>query len=458
MDRHRCARGSARRSNCPTATTSQSNRLGEASDIWRVQPRRTALFASHRFRYRGLIASLGGRLESWAPGRYVDDLVDSDASHHPADHPRGLPRRDVPDARPPLEGPLPAQAPRLASRCARTRCCSSTTGTRCACRTRRSSTPTSTRSTRTARSSATSATPTSARGGYLLRAGLPQPVHRQRRALVTAFWRDKYDFITAARVTLLDATGRETSRALRVNGDFARVRGLEVSYSKRIGRWFLGQLTGATPAPPASRPRTSEALRRPHPRRERGQHGRDAARVGPPARRQGVGDVHATTARRSSGIAGRSTASASSCRPRSAAASATRRSSSSATRSTRSRASATGARSTSTWHDPEARYSAASARRGGGSTSRAERRFAVVGTDLRFSLEVDEPLQPAQLVIINPVTGEAYPVDPEGTDFTTLRGDPATTCRATSATRATRTPRRPACRRSTPRASSRSVT
>ena len=55
----------------------QTNRLGESSDIWRVKPRRGALFATAQFRYRGLIANIGGRFEYWAPGRYVDDLVDN---------------------------------------------------------------------------------------------------------------------------------------------------------------------------------------------------------------------------------------------------------------------------------------------------------------------------------------------------------------------------------------------
>ena len=60
---------------------------------------------------------------------------------------------------------------------------------------------------------------------------------------MTAFWRDKYDFITVASVMMADATGRETTRALRVNGDFARVRGIELSYLKRVGDWLRGQLS-----------------------------------------------------------------------------------------------------------------------------------------------------------------------------------------------------------------------
>ncbi len=62
---------------------------------------------------------------------------------------------------------------------------------------------------------------------------------------VTAFWRDKFDFITVEDVAIADASGRQTVRAFRVNGDFARVRGLEASYFKRIGRKFTGQVSAS---------------------------------------------------------------------------------------------------------------------------------------------------------------------------------------------------------------------
>src|SRR5690606_4238695 len=56
---------------------SQSQRLGQTSDIWRVKPRRGAMFATNQVRYKGLIANLGLRLEYWAPGEYVDDAVEN---------------------------------------------------------------------------------------------------------------------------------------------------------------------------------------------------------------------------------------------------------------------------------------------------------------------------------------------------------------------------------------------
>jgi hypothetical protein len=49
--------------------TLATNRLGEASDIWRVRPARGGLFTSSQVRYRGLIANLGVRLDYWFPGK-----------------------------------------------------------------------------------------------------------------------------------------------------------------------------------------------------------------------------------------------------------------------------------------------------------------------------------------------------------------------------------------------------
>ena len=60
---------------------------------------------------------------------------------------------------------------------------------------------------------------------------------------VSAFWRDKFDFITSSTIVIEDATGQETERSFRVNGDFARVRGVEATYIKRYKDWVQGQLS-----------------------------------------------------------------------------------------------------------------------------------------------------------------------------------------------------------------------
>jgi outer membrane receptor protein involved in Fe transport len=59
----------------------------------------------------------------------------------------------------------------------------------------------------------------------------------------SAFWKDKYDFITTANVFIADGTGREVARTIRINSDYARSRGVEFGYIKRIGNWYNGQLS-----------------------------------------------------------------------------------------------------------------------------------------------------------------------------------------------------------------------
>jgi hypothetical protein len=75
--------------------------------------------------------------------------------------------------------------------------------------------------------------------------GLRNQITANDALSITAFWRDKFDFITVENIRIPDATGREVSRAFRVNGDFARIRGVELSYLKRIRAWFQGQLMGS---------------------------------------------------------------------------------------------------------------------------------------------------------------------------------------------------------------------
>lgn len=222
-----------------------TRRLGESADIWRVKPRRGALFTTTQVRYRGLILNAGLRLEGWSPGRYVDRLVED---------PRApileTVRQAYKDDTVPFWG-LRTKfflLPRL-----------------------RVSFPIREnqvlffnygRSTRLPH-------PTFVYAGldpfYQDRSffadlgnpnlnpevdisyelGLRYQLTSNDVLSVTAFWRDKFDFVTIENVIIRDPTGRETVRAFRINGDFARVRGLEVNYLKRIGDWFLGQMAGS---------------------------------------------------------------------------------------------------------------------------------------------------------------------------------------------------------------------
>lgn len=223
-------------------TFSETFRLGSTSDIWNVSPSRGAFYITDQIRYQGLIANLGLRLEYWFPGAYVDNFVNDPLSPIPnqirEDYKnstyelfgsrfkmRMLPRVNV-------SFPVRENMVMYFNYAHKTKLPHPT---------------------------------------YLY-AGL-DPFYQDRSFLsnlgnpnlnpevdisyeigfryqvssndalnLTAFWSDKYDFITSERIIVKDATGRDTERSFRVNGDFARVRGIEVSYLKRYSHFLQGSI------------------------------------------------------------------------------------------------------------------------------------------------------------------------------------------------------------------------
>jgi len=223
-------------------TFSETSRLGSTSDIWNVSPSRGAFYLTDQIRYQGLIANLGLRLEYWFPGAYVDRFVENPLSPIPQQirdayrsdtytlfgnrfKMRLLPRINV-------SFPVRENMVMYFNYAHKTKLPHPT---------------------------------------YLY-AGL-DPFYQDRSFLsnlgnpnldpevdisyeigfryqvssndalnITAFWSDKYDFITSQRILVTDATGRDTERSFRVNGDFARVRGIEVSYLKRYSHYLQGNI------------------------------------------------------------------------------------------------------------------------------------------------------------------------------------------------------------------------
>ena len=221
----------------------ESSRLGSSSDIWNVSPSRGALYISDQIRYQGLIANLGLRYEYWFPGAYVDNFVDDPLSPIP-----NAVREDYKESTYKLFGNrfkmrlLPRINVSFPVRENMVMYFNYTHKTKLP-------------------------HPT-----YLY-AGL-DPFYQDRSFLsdlgnpnldpevdisyelgfryqltsndalnINAFWSDKYDFITAERIIVPDATGRDTERTFRVNGDFARVRGLEISYIKRYSHFLQGNIS-----------------------------------------------------------------------------------------------------------------------------------------------------------------------------------------------------------------------
>lgn len=222
---------------------SETFRLGESSDIWRVKPTKGAFYVSDQIRYQGLIANIGLRLDYWFPGAYVDEAVRNPDALIPDEirdayyastfnffgnrfKMRLLPRMSV--SFPVRENQVlffnyghQARTPHPTFLYA-------------------------------------GLDPFYQNRSFLANLGNPNlnqevdvsyeiGVRNQltsNDALnISAFWRDKYDFITSERIIVRDATGRDVERAYRVNGDFARVRGLEATYIKRHQDWFYGQMS-----------------------------------------------------------------------------------------------------------------------------------------------------------------------------------------------------------------------
>lgn len=62
---------------------------------------------------------------------------------------------------------------------------------------------------------------------------------------VTAFYKDIFDYITERTVRRITSTGTSQTYSTYLNSDYARVRGIEVEYKKRIGKIFRASLAGS---------------------------------------------------------------------------------------------------------------------------------------------------------------------------------------------------------------------
>jgi outer membrane receptor protein involved in Fe transport len=244
----------------PNGDYTQSFRLGDYSDVWRVKPTRGALYASNKIKFRGLIAEVGARLEYWLPGKFVDEAVKNPIS----------PIRDE------IRADYLAQSLQLGSRNVKLRLLPKVSA----------SFPIKENQVMFFNYNHAMILPhpsfvyaglnpnyqdrsTLARVGnpnlnpevdisYEL--GLRSQISGNDAINISAYWKDKYDFITSASVQIKDATGRSVTRTLSINADYARVRGLEISYIKRIGKWFNGQVSGSYSLATGQSSSASEAL------------------------------------------------------------------------------------------------------------------------------------------------------------------------------------------------------
>jgi outer membrane receptor protein involved in Fe transport len=227
----------------PDSQYTQSFRLGDVSDVWNVKPVKGAFYVTDKYRFHGLIADVGLRLEYWQPGKYVDDAVNNpdaliadEIRQSYLDHTINLAgKRTKVRLLPKLAASFPIKEnqvmyfnyshstvyphpsyiyagldPYYADR--------STLGF-------------------------IGNPDLNPEVDISYELGLKSQLGANDALNVAAYWKDEYDFITSSTILMEDATGREVSRTIRINSDYARVRGVEGTYIKRIGRWFESSLS-----------------------------------------------------------------------------------------------------------------------------------------------------------------------------------------------------------------------
>lgn len=222
---------------------SQSFRLGQQSDVWKVNPLRGGFYVTDQIKYKGLIASIGGRFEYWAPGKYIDDAVADSRS----------PIRDE------IREDFLAFTTKIGGLSYKFRFLPKISA----------SFPIAENKMLYFNYGHTTILPhpsfiypglnplyqdrsTAAAVGnpnlnpevdISYEIGLRSQLTKNDALTISAFWKDKYDFVTTASIIVKDITGRDVARTMRINSDFARSRGLEVGYIKRIGNWYQGQVS-----------------------------------------------------------------------------------------------------------------------------------------------------------------------------------------------------------------------
>ncbi|MEO0469895.1 MAG: TonB-dependent receptor [Bacteroidota bacterium] len=225
--------------------TTPSTSLGQSSDFWRARPAVGGIFLSDEIQYKGIIAVIGARLNYWAPGRFADDAVEDPAApvldavrEAYREETFGLlGRRWKARLLPRLRVSFPvtennvlyfnySHAMRLPH----------------------------------PRFVYAGLDPVFQDRSFLSNLGNPNinpevtvsyelglksQLTKNLALTLTAFYNDKFDYIVSRRVEVRDVTGRFVEKTFFINQDYARIQGLEVALTRRIGNWFTGTLSGS---------------------------------------------------------------------------------------------------------------------------------------------------------------------------------------------------------------------
>lgn len=229
-------------------TVSETFRVGESFDAWRVKPSRGAIFITDKIRYNGLIANIGGRFEYWAPGSYVDKRVEEAldpnvystiptfiAENYQEETTSIFGSRYKFIFLPKINVSFPVRENQVLffnyGHSARIPHPSFVYAGLDPFYQDQSDLP-------------NLGNPNLNREVDIsYEIGLRNQITANDALNVSAFWRDKYDFVTSQRISVTDIDGRTVSKAFRINGDYARSRGVELTYLKRYKDLLSGQVS-----------------------------------------------------------------------------------------------------------------------------------------------------------------------------------------------------------------------
>jgi len=239
----------------------QSYRLGDYSEIWKVNPSRGGAWVSEKIKYKGLIAEIGARLEYWMPGQYVDNAIE-DPDAQIRDEIRDEYRKESVNIfgrrfkfrfLPKISASFPIRENQVMY----FNYGHSTilphpsfiyTGLN----------PYYSDRSTVSRLGNPNLNPEVSISYEL---GLKSQLTKDDALSIAAFYRDNYDFVTTTTILVRDVTGREVNRSMRINSDYARVRGLEGTYFKRINKWFSGQVSATYMVATGQSASASESLK-----------------------------------------------------------------------------------------------------------------------------------------------------------------------------------------------------
>ncbi|MFK7972514.1 MAG: TonB-dependent receptor [Bacteroidia bacterium] len=222
-----------------------STSIGRSSDVWKASPGTGGVYVQDEIRYQGIIATLGVRLNYWAPGKFVDEAVaNPDApvldpireAYQKQTIPlfgrrwkgRLLPRLNV--SFPVTENNVLYFNYSHAMRLPHPRFVYAGLDPVLQDRSFLSSLGNPNLNPEVTVS-------------YEI--GLKSQINKDLALSATAFYNDKFDYIVSRRIEVRDATGRFVEKTFFINQDYARIRGLEVALTRRVGNSLRATLSGA---------------------------------------------------------------------------------------------------------------------------------------------------------------------------------------------------------------------